>query len=185
MERIPPSDEGKTINVTIAVSTFITRAVSSHPGERQARIEPPRPYRGRTGACDPSILSGLPRDGDDNDGGGGLGLRTSIIYPFSHDGRLAAQRSSSWSAGSSPRVVMAGMTHHHRGQRQQQEQHQHHQQVCTVCMLFKSMTRREYRSSSDRDMYLNHLQVAHGMKPKEGADTDRDRKRAEGAVLRT
>lgn len=51
------------------------------------------------------------------------------------------------------------MTHQHRGQRQQT------QQRCTVCSLFQSMGKGQYRSSYDREMYLNHLQTAHGAKP--------------------
>jgi len=31
-------------------------------------------------------------------------------------------------------------------------------------MLFQSMGRGQYRSSSDREMYLHHLQTAHGVK---------------------
>jgi hypothetical protein len=51
------------------------------------------------------------------------------------------------------------MTHYqHRGQRQQT------QQRCTICMLFRSMGRGQYRSSYDREMYLHHLQTAHGVK---------------------
>jgi hypothetical protein len=47
------------------------------------------------------------------------------------------------------------MTHHQRSQRQQT------QQRCTVCMLFQSMGRGQYRSSYDREMYLHHLETAH------------------------
>jgi hypothetical protein len=51
------------------------------------------------------------------------------------------------------------MTHNqHRGQRQQT------QQRCTICSLFQSMGRGQYRSSYDREMYLHHLQTAHGVK---------------------
>lgn len=51
------------------------------------------------------------------------------------------------------------MTHHQqRGQRQQT------QQRCTICVLFESMGRGQYRSSYDREMYLHHLQTAHGVK---------------------
>jgi hypothetical protein len=54
------------------------------------------------------------------------------------------------------------MTHHqHRGQ------HQQTQQRCTVCTLFQGMGRGQYRSSYDREMYLHHLQTAHGVKPVE------------------
>jgi hypothetical protein len=47
------------------------------------------------------------------------------------------------------------------------------------------MARRGYRSSYDRDMYLNHLQIAHGVGPTEDRDPDSLRKRGEGEVLRT
>ena len=57
--------------------------------------------------------------------------------------------------------------------------------MCTICLLFRSMAGRGYRSSYDRDMYLNHLQVAHGVRPTEDRDPDRLRKRGEGEVLRT
>jgi hypothetical protein len=50
------------------------------------------------------------------------------------------------------------MTHHPKPQRQQT------QQKCTICMLFQSMGRGQYRSSYDREMYLHHLQTAHGAK---------------------
>jgi len=51
------------------------------------------------------------------------------------------------------------MTHYqHRGQRQQT------QQRCTICSLFHSMGNGQYRSSADREMYLHHLQTAHGVK---------------------
>jgi hypothetical protein len=54
------------------------------------------------------------------------------------------------------------MTHYqHRGQRQQT------QQRCTICTLFQSTGRGQYRSSYDREMYLHHLQTAHGIKPAE------------------
>ena len=50
------------------------------------------------------------------------------------------------------------MTHHTpRNQRQQT------QQRCTICVLFQSMGRGQYRSSYDREMYLHHLQTAHGV----------------------
>jgi hypothetical protein len=48
--------------------------------------------------------------------------------------------------------------------RQPRSQHQQTQQRCTVCMLFQSMGRGQYRSSYDREMYLQHLQIAHGVK---------------------
>jgi len=49
------------------------------------------------------------------------------------------------------------MTHHQpRSERQQT------QQRCTICLLFQSMGRGQYRSSYDREMYLHHLQIAHG-----------------------
>lgn len=48
--------------------------------------------------------------------------------------------------------------------RQQRSQRQQTQQRCTVCMLFQSMGRGQYRSSSDREMYLHHLQIAHGVR---------------------
>jgi len=35
-------------------------------------------------------------------------------------------------------------------------------------MLFQSIGRAQYRSSYDRDMYLHHLQTAHGVKLSEG-----------------
>ena len=42
---------------------------------------------------------------------------------------------------------------------------QHEQrQRCTICVVFQSMSRGQYRSSYDREMYLHHLQVAHGVK---------------------
>jgi len=51
------------------------------------------------------------------------------------------------------------MTHHQpHGQRQEATQR------CTICMLFQSMGRGQYRSSYDREMYLHHLQTAHGVK---------------------
>ncbi len=43
------------------------------------------------------------------------------------------------------------------------QRHQQTQQRCTVCMLFQSMGRAQYRSSYDRKMYLHHLQTAHGV----------------------
>jgi hypothetical protein len=42
--------------------------------------------------------------------------------------------------------------------------HDQRQQRCTICMLFQSTGRGQYRSSYDREMYLQHLQVAHGVK---------------------
>jgi len=48
--------------------------------------------------------------------------------------------------------------------RQQRSQRQQTQQRCTVCMLFQSMGRGQYRSSYDREMYLHHLQIAHGVR---------------------
>ena len=51
------------------------------------------------------------------------------------------------------------MAHHQpHGQRQETTQR------CTICMLFQSMGRGQYRSSYDREMYLHHLQTAHGVK---------------------
>jgi len=51
------------------------------------------------------------------------------------------------------------MAHHHA-----KSQHQQTQQRCTICVLFQSMGRGQYRSSYDREMYLHHLQTAHGAK---------------------
>jgi hypothetical protein len=52
------------------------------------------------------------------------------------------------------------MSHHSaRGHRQQTQQ-----QRCTICVLFQSMGKGQYRSSYDREMYLHHLQIAHGVK---------------------
>lgn len=51
------------------------------------------------------------------------------------------------------------MTHH-----RPRSQHQQTQQRCTICMLFQSMGRGQYRSSYDREMYLHHLQTAHGVR---------------------
>jgi hypothetical protein len=42
------------------------------------------------------------------------------------------------------------------------------QQRCPICTLFQNMGRGQYRSSFDREMYLHHLQIAHGVKPAEG-----------------
>lgn len=50
------------------------------------------------------------------------------------------------------------MTHHPKSQRQQT------QERCTICTLFQSMGRGQYRSSYDREMYLHHLQTAHGVR---------------------
>jgi len=38
------------------------------------------------------------------------------------------------------------------------------QQRCTICSLFLSIGRGQYRSSYDREMYLQHLQTAHGVR---------------------
>jgi hypothetical protein len=51
------------------------------------------------------------------------------------------------------------MAHH-----SQRSQRQQTQQRCTICTLFQSMGRGQYRSSYDREMYLHHLQTAHGVK---------------------
>ncbi len=45
-------------------------------------------------------------------------------------------------------------------------------------MLFQSMGRGQYRSSYDREMYLHHLQTAHGVKLTE-RQGDRDRAKGE------
>ncbi|MDG6914839.1 MAG: hypothetical protein JRN23_01705 [Nitrososphaerota archaeon] len=50
------------------------------------------------------------------------------------------------------------MAHHPKAQRQQT------QERCTICALFQSMGRGQYRSSYDREMYLHHLQMAHGVR---------------------
>ncbi|HEV2389164.1 MAG TPA: hypothetical protein VGS04_00420 [Nitrososphaerales archaeon] len=50
------------------------------------------------------------------------------------------------------------MAHH------QPHGHQQSTQRCTICTLFQSMGRGQYRSSYDREMYLHHLQTAHGVK---------------------
>ena len=60
------------------------------------------------------------------------------------------------------------MAHQHRG-------HQQTQQRCTICVLFQSMGRGQYRSSYDREMYLHHLQIAHGVRVSE------DQKPVEGS----
>ena len=44
------------------------------------------------------------------------------------------------------------------------EHQQDHQPRCNICMLFQAMGRGQYRSSYDREMYLHHLQTAHGVK---------------------
>ena len=49
------------------------------------------------------------------------------------------------------------MTH-----RMPRQQRQETQQRCTICMLFQSMGRGQYRSANDREMYLHHLRTAHG-----------------------
>jgi hypothetical protein len=50
------------------------------------------------------------------------------------------------------------MTHsQHHGSAQQTRQR------CTICSLFQAMGRGQYRSSYDREMYLQHLQQAHGV----------------------
>ena len=68
------------------------------------------------------------------------------------------------------------MTHHPpRSQRQQT------QQRCTVCALFQSMGRGQYRSSYDREMYLHHLQTAHGAKLAEDSGT---RGQTKGGVVK-
>jgi hypothetical protein len=51
------------------------------------------------------------------------------------------------------------MAHHLRRSDRQQTQ-----QKCTICLLFQSMGRGQYRSSYDREMYLHHLQIAHGVR---------------------
>lgn len=50
------------------------------------------------------------------------------------------------------------MAHHPKSQRQET------QDRCTICALFQSMGRGQYRSSYDREMYIHHLQTAHGVK---------------------
>jgi hypothetical protein len=47
-------------------------------------------------------------------------------------------------------------------------------------MLFQSMGRGQYRSSYDREMYLHHLQTAHGVK----LTDERSHAQAKGDVLR-
>jgi hypothetical protein len=68
------------------------------------------------------------------------------------------------------------MTHHPQRSQRQQTQHR-----CTVCSLFQSMGRGQYRSSYDREMYLHHLQTAHGVKLSEDEGT---RGQAKGGVLK-
>ena len=48
-------------------------------------------------------------------------------------------------------------------------------------MLFQSMGRGQYRSSYDREMYLQHLQTAHAVKL---SDDQRDQAQAKGDVLK-
>jgi len=50
---------------------------------------------------------------------------------------------------------------HHIPNRQHQ---QAHQPRCNICILFQAMGRGQYRSAYDREMYLHHLQIAHGVK---------------------
>jgi len=65
--------------------------------------------------------------------------------------------------------------------RQQRSQHQQARQRCTVCMLFQSMGGGQYRSSYDREMYLQHLQIAHGVRVSENQGSG---PRSRGDVLR-
>lgn len=51
------------------------------------------------------------------------------------------------------------MTHH-----QPRTQRQQAQQRCTVCTLFHSLGRAQYRSTFDREMYLRHLETVHGVR---------------------
>ncbi len=67
------------------------------------------------------------------------------------------------------------MTHHPL-----RSQHQQSQQRCTVCILFQSMGRGQYRSSYDREMYLHPLQIAHGVRL---SDDQEDRAPVKGDVL--
>jgi hypothetical protein len=68
------------------------------------------------------------------------------------------------------------VTHHPlRSQRQQT------QQRCAVCVLFQSMGRGRYRSAYDREMYLHHLQTAHGVKL---SDDQENQEQARGDVLK-
>jgi len=48
--------------------------------------------------------------------------------------------------------------------RQPHGERQQTTQRCTICTLFQSMGRGQYRSSYDREMYLHHLQTAHGVR---------------------
>ena len=48
-------------------------------------------------------------------------------------------------------------------------------------MLFQSMGRGQYRSSYDREMYLHHLQTAHGVVL---SDRHGNQAQAEGEVLK-
>jgi hypothetical protein len=64
--------------------------------------------------------------------------------------------------------------------RQPRSQRQQAQQRCTICMLFQSMGRGQYRSSYDREMYLHHLQTAHGVK----LTDERSLAQAKGDVLK-
>ncbi|HVC27426.1 MAG TPA: hypothetical protein VND40_04625 [Nitrososphaerales archaeon] len=68
------------------------------------------------------------------------------------------------------------MTHHPL-----RSHHQQTQQRCTVCVLFQSMGRGQYRSSYDREMYLHHLQTAHGVRL---SDEQGSPAQAKGDVLR-
>lgn len=68
------------------------------------------------------------------------------------------------------------MTHHLPKAHNQQAQ-----QRCTICVLFQSMGRGQYRSSYDREMYLHHLQIAHGVKLSEAQATPG---RNSGSVLK-
>ena len=83
-----------------------------------------------------------------------------------------------WQGASSSREPRGGSLMAHR---QPHTQRQQMTQRCTICMLFQSMGRGQYRSSYDREMYLHHLQTAHGVKLSEdqGEGT-----RAKGAVLK-
>jgi hypothetical protein len=65
--------------------------------------------------------------------------------------------------------------------RQPHGQRQQTTQRCTICMLFQSMGRGQYRSSYDREMYLHHLQTAHGVRL---SDDPGDHARAKGDVLK-
>lgn len=65
--------------------------------------------------------------------------------------------------------------------RQSRGHHQQTQQRCTICMLFQSMGRGQYRSSYDREMYLHHLKTAHGVQLR---DAQRDPGTEKGDVLK-